>query len=186
MAKLNRTKADMNLVNSTIKNKKKYNSLKTNERDIILIELRKTTDQVCPFSGDTFPKNIDWTIEHFYPKGIPKYEHRELDWSNLFHCVRYANVNFVINNEIEALIYPNVYSPDEIDYVSILIFNPLTGEIEASLEDDQRAINTILRYRLNSDNLIKKRLDCYEDYFDDKERYLSKKQPFYEYFQTKH
>ena len=184
MAKLDRSKANMNLIKNAIRKQKVYDNICKKDKTIILLELRKTTEQVCPFTGDTYPQNIDWTIEHFYPKSIAEYKHLQLEWTNLFHCVRYANINFLNEERLGDLIYPNIYSPDETDYSTIFIFNPVTGKIRNKFDNDQRANNTIRRYKLNSLDLIEKRKCCYEDYCNNKEYYKNKKQPFYEYFRT--
>ena len=169
---MDRSKADFEKVKKVIGKKTKYSSLTTKDRDIILEELRKTTNNFCPFSGDWHPKCRNWSVEHFYfcQSRFPK---KQCDWNNLIHCVGDANQNFDIK-----LDYPCVYSPEEINYLEVLIYNEFTGEILPKALNDERAKNTIIRFKLNQ----KPKCDCRKSWFKDRNMYQNEPFPFSEYF----
>ena len=172
MAKMYRNKADFAKVKKVLGKKTKYSSLTTSEREIILEELLKTTNGFCPFTGSMYPKDRNWTIEHFYHCQA-RFPEKQCDWNNFIHCVGDANQNFD-----PQLDYPNVYSPEDVDYVEVLIYNLLTGEILPKKINDQKAKNTIERFKLNQ----KAKCDCRKDWFEDKNKYQNEPFPFCEYF----
>ncbi len=168
--KMDRKKANLETIHKAIGKKEKYTSLKTEDKTIIINELLKTTNNFCPFTGDLSPKTRSWTIEHFYHRQSNK--QRETDWFNFIHCVADANINFDSKYN-----YPNVYSPEEVDYLDVLVCN-LLFEIEPKITEDAKAKNTIIRYDLNNPRKIKSR----EDWFDDIKKYnLKPPFPFSEY-----
>lgn len=158
---MDRKKANLNKIKLVIGKKTKYSSLTAENKEIILEELRKTTNNFCPFTGDWHPKCRNWSIEHFY-FCQSRFPEKQCEWTNFIHCVGDANVNFAIE-----LDYPNVYSPEEIDYLEVLMCNIFTGKILPKNQDDQKAQNTIKRFSLNS----KPKCDSRKNWFKDKNKW---------------
>lgn len=177
MAKVDRSKANYELIKKTIGKKLQYSSLDTHDKQIIIKELLKTTNNFCPFTGTLSPIERSWTIEHFYPQC--RFKEKQLDWINLFHCIGDANLSEIqYRQEWDP---PSVYSPEEVDYVQVLICDMYSFQIKPIDSNDQKAINTIARYNLNSIGKKQSR----EYWFRNKDKYLNEYHPFYEYFQTK-
>jgi len=148
---MNRDLADPEKIEAHIASKKKYKSLTTKNREIIISELRKTTNQFCPFCGNLGDYVDTWTIEHFY-ESQQKNPQRQCDWYNFIHASAVVNHPFDFSLE-----YPNVYSPEEVDFAQIFEMNILLFYIQPKDLDDQKAWNTIRRFKLNSGNLINQR-----------------------------
>ena len=153
--------------------RKSYSKFKSAQKQIVISELLKTTDNFCPFTGDLSPKARNWTIEHFY---YPKSENKdkEMNWKYWIHCISDANKNFSRNN----FDYHNVYSPEEVNYCDVLVYVEFTGYIRPKDTSDLKALNTIIRFKLNHPDLVKSR----KDWFEDKDLYQNKPFPFCEYF----
>ena len=178
MAKVDRSKADYKIIKKVIGKKLQYSSLSSEDKTKIKEELLKTTNYFCPFTGAWFPKERDWTIEHFYPKSIAEYKHLQLEWTNLFHCIGDANLSEIRYRQDWDP--PNVYSPEEIDYLDVLTCDTFYFEIKPMNLDDQQAINTIARYNLNS----KSKKQARESWFADRYKFQNEDYPFCEYFRT--
>jgi hypothetical protein len=173
MAKMIRSKADENIILSAIGSTEDYSKFKSSQRQIVIVELLKTTNNFCPFTGDWFPKARNWTIEHFYyPKSVNR--DKEMDWKYWIHCVSDGNKNFSKN----SYDHTNVYSPEVVDYCDVLEYVEFTGYIRPKNTDDAKALNTINRFKLNHPLLVK----CRKSWFDDKEKYENEPFPFCEYF----
>ena len=169
--KINRDLANLDIVNSILFKKTSYRTLA--RKNELLEELLKTTEEHCPFSGVLYDIFYSFNVEHFYPKSI--YLEKQCEWENLMPCASIHNKNF---GKDKNLLYPNVYSPNEVDYVEKLKYNAITGKIEPRTSNDQVALNTIKRYYLNDKNVINARKTAFNYY-----KKYQEKQNFYEYFQ---
>ncbi len=176
-----REKANAEIIQKIIGKKTKYDSLSVNDRENILIELLKTTNQFCPFTGFLYPQYPDFSIEHFYYQQA-RFPEKQLDWNNWIPCARNANKPPITKKDFkEEFDYPDVYSPEDIDYVDILKYNPLNFEIVPKNDNDEKATNTIKRFGLNDYN----KKDAREDYFNRRKNgeFNSSKYCFYEYIE---
>ena len=153
MAKMIRNKANAEIIKKIIGKKTNYSSLSVDDRKNILIELLKTTNQFCPFTGLIFPEYMDFTIEHFYYQQA-RFPKKQLDWNNWIPCARNANKPPITKKDfIEEFDYPNVYSPEKVDYIDVLEYNPLNDEIRPKKSSNiSIAMNTIKRFGLNDYN----------------------------------
>ncbi len=128
-------------------NWKRHQNQPVNQR--LLPYLHGQTQRHCSYCDAYPPKLPDKTIDHFRPKGDPRFYHLAYHWENLYfacgHCQQARMEDFD-----EALL-----RPDQPGYAfeRYFIFNFSTGEIEtnpaATPEEMHRAETTIRLFGFN-------------------------------------
>ncbi len=125
---------------------------------LLLPSLKAQTQNHCSFC-DNFPvspPSID-TIEHFRPKsGFPR---EAFSWGNLYFCCMFCQQKS--DDFHEALLQPDA---SDYDFYKYFRWDFTLGTIEinkrASPENQERARQTIMLYRLNAEHPMLRRMEA--------------------------
>jgi len=131
----------------------------------LLPVLKEQTDAHCSFC-DAYPVAgvSTETIEHFYPKTVEEFEHRVLEWENLFYACNGCQ------NAKGSKFHPALLKPDDPEYsfTRYFRFDFEIGEIlPLALEgtpDYERAKETIEHYGLNQCGRPRHRVNARRDF----------------------
>jgi uncharacterized protein (TIGR02646 family) len=103
---------------------------KTNIKNLVKENLLEDQGYICCYCGKRIELDEMTTIEHFLPKGLPRYSHLALDYQNLFvSCNGGREERYIqaCNNEVKT--FP--LSCDSKKGEEVLPFGPLSAEYES-------------------------------------------------------
>lgn len=89
--------------------------------------------RVCVYcrQPDSCAPNLNFGVDHYRPKGIPRFASLVCDYANLYYCC--GNCNSRKNNDwpLDEKIGPYVVNPCDHEMAAHLRFNAKTGKVEA-------------------------------------------------------
>ena len=179
MAKVIRKRADeakvLILLEKYKSKNKSYADIIEEYKKFLREELLKTTEKICPFCGAF--ADYSFSIEHFKPKGDKRYIQLQLEWENLYPCLRNVNTStkFDENNP--------PFDPVEINYPDKIELNSKMDSYVPKNSDDKQAIETIRKYSLEKNEDLIAGISNYYSWRSEGKFKKGEKYPFYEYIE---
>lgn len=95
--------------------------------------LQAEFSRVCVYcrQPDSSAPNLNFGVDHYKPKGIPRFANLVCDYENLYYCC--GNCNSRKNNDwpLDEKLGPYVVNPCDHEMAAHLRFNAKTGKVEA-------------------------------------------------------
>lgn len=139
--------------------------------------LQAEFSRVCVYcrQPDSSAPNLNFGVDHYRPKGIPRFASLVCDYENLYYCCGNCNSRKSNNWPLDEDVGPCVVNPCDYEMATHLRFNAKTGRVEArslhgkhteellQLNDD-----TVVQYRLGTLTTVR----LYVEEIDQQERQL--------------
>lgn len=120
--------------------------------------LQHEFDRTCIYCRmpDTGHQDLHYTVEHYRPKGLPRFSHLLCDYGNLYYCCHTCNSLKSDDWPVDENAGPFVPNPCEHVMSDHLRFDRATGRVEPRSEWGRHAERLL---RLNDDDLVRLRKD---------------------------
>ena len=119
--------------------------------------LQAEFSRVCVYcrQPDSSAPNLNFGVDHYRPKGIPRFASLVCDYENLYYCC--SNCNSRKNNDwpLDETVGPYVVDPCDYEMAAHLRFNAKTGKVEARTPHGKHTEELL---QLNDDAVVQYRL----------------------------
>jgi hypothetical protein len=104
---------------------------------------------------DSSAPNLNFGVDHYKPKSIPRFANLVCDYQNLYYCC--GNCNSRKNNDwpLDEKTGPYIVNPCDYEMATHLRFNAQTGQVEARTSHGKHTEELL---QLNDDTVVKYRL----------------------------